>query len=589
MNFKEYLESFEKDGRKISLDSDNVLEKKWVELVPAKTRKEKGQYPTPIEIARFMIKFALEGGEIRSFLDPSAGCGILSRVFIKEMTAKRIISEEIRMALYDVDKTMVDAARINLDQFDVKIDIFHKDFLEESNGSKYDLIFANPPYVKSNRIEKKGAYLEKLEKVYRTKLDGTIGLDSIFLLSSIQRLSDRGKLVFIIPCEFLNSGYGEHVKTLLLSHLDIEYLIYFDTRELSELVFEDGMSSTLIIVARKRGNGVQKDIQFVKMQKWNDLADEFVKIIDDRLEEPNKIIKIHPSLLHPDDKWTSLFEENDWFKAISKEFVPMLRYFDTKRGIATGANFFFTLSGKEAKEWDIPQRYLKKILTKANHANPPQFSDDEFERLKSTGKKVYLLDIREETGPEAVKRYLAHGIEKEVNTRYLTSSKKRWYYVDRRVPADILVKVFNRGDVDFIVNRTDCLNLTCFHGIYKKSSEDTYSKLLAIYLNSKFGKEAIRLQLRPYGGGLKKLEPGDVEKILVPDFKYLEKGELTPSSEFYDAWVKSDDFDGSRADEIVEKLIANVAMHKSSKKVKEPSNKRVKYEFDGSITWKTRT
>ncbi len=63
-----------------------------------------------------------------------------------------------------------------------------------------------------------------------------------------------------------------------------------------------------------------------------------------------------------------------------------------------------------------------------------------------------------------------------------------------------------------------------------------YSVPLVLFFRSNFGIESIKKQLRHYGGGLKKLEPKDVENILIPNFSVFTPEDLQLLEETFKAW-----------------------------------------------------
>src|SRR6185437_2234364 len=96
-----------------------------------------------------------------------------------------------------------------------------------------------------------------------------------------------------------------------------------------------------------------------------------------------------------------------------------------KRGLATGANSFFILTGAEADNWEIPRIFLKPSLP-----SPRYLETDIVETISGGAPEVsprlYLLDCAE---PESTIRakwprfydYLQKGRQEKVHASYLTS------------------------------------------------------------------------------------------------------------------------------------------------------------------------
>ena len=411
------------------------------------------------------------------------------------------------------------------------VNLYNEDFLFAEINKEFNLIICNPPYVKSNRIRNKDAYLKNLKHKYGYKVSGKNGLDGLFLLKAIRLLSDDGTLVFITPSEFLNSGYGSDIKRYLLNELKLNAFIYLDTES---FVFEDGMSSALITVATK-SEIVEEDhkVKFFKLKQ----IDSITKINQDLcVNGSQKDILFQEYLqkdLDPAEKWLPKFNPSHLDLVDKTNYIRLGKLFDVHRGIATGANKFFTLSLTEAKEWGIPEKYLLPVITKASYATPPSFTEKDFTRLVEVGKKTFLLSINE-IMPTGIEKYLQYGISIGVHKTFLNRKRKKWFFSEQRETPQLFAKVFQRNGLEFIWNKAGVKNLTCFHGLYPKFSDIRIIKALILYSLTSIGKATIEEQSRKYAGGLNKLEPRDVEKILIPNFTKFSGSELDRISLFFD-------------------------------------------------------
>jgi len=531
----------------------------YFNAINVETRKELGQFPTPRYIAQIMSELLDLSDNNLKILDPAIGTGILTNEVIYIVQRENLTN--IQVTGFDIADHMIEycTARFRQVSSDTNILLHCSDFMLVPN-QKFDRIIANPPYVKSNRITNKKQYFSLIKQKYQIKLDGTTGLDMVFLLKCIQLLNSNGKLVFILPSEFLNSGYGENIKENLLEQTRIEALVYFD---FAELVF-DNMSSALLVILSKKKPSITAShkVKFVKIRTINQLSDLKSVIVENKQSDSLFVFeKLQHKLLFQ-NKWLNYFDES-FNEEEFTDFIKLGELFDVTRGIATGANHFFTLTAEEKMEWTIPDKYLKPVLTKAVYAKPPIFTASDFQKLVKSNKKVFLLNITSQY-PEEISEYLAYGRQQKVHEKYLTRTRKRWYVMEKRKPASILVKVFQRSEVQFILNKTQVVNLTSFHGLYSIKNTSVYDKPLLLFLNSKIGKKSINLEIRHYGGGLKKMEPRDVEKIKIPELTKLKKSELKSLQQAYDAWTTGTNVE-------IESLIENLVTTINSRKI---SNKK---------------
>ena len=539
IKYLDLLDKLEKNALESATHDNYFFEKKLLACISVQDRKRLGQYSTPLNIAKFMALWGLNTfATIHSILDPSIGCGTLTQQILNLFLSSPSHSPLIIHG-YDIDPLMIRISklRFNNTPTNFKISFFNEDFLLSPVNQLYDLIIANPPYIKSNKIKNKDNYFHTLESTYTVKLDGTTGLDCLFLLKAIQHLNINGKLVFITPSEFLNSSYGKIIKMLLLKYLHIDAMIYFDINE-NTFVFEDGMSSALITLATKTTNNLVYKTQLVKILNLLEPDQLLYDLKKNATQYPNYLILKNIKDMDPKEKWIPMFDQLDQPVSLLKEFVTLSQFFEVKRGIATGNNSFFTLTRDEIAYWDIPTRYLTPVLAKATYATPLVFTNEDLLNLINNGKKAFLLDITDEE-PLGVDNYLNYGILRGINQKYLTSHRKKWFFVEKREPAAIFVKVFIRGDVQFILNKAKVVNLTCFHGIYPRHGCAIYNQALILFFLTTIGKKLISLQLRHYGGGLKKMEPKDVESILIPDFKFLDQHDLCELDNIFETYVNS--------------------------------------------------
>ncbi len=132
---------------------------------------------------------------------------------------------------------------------------------------KFDVIIANPPYVKQEHIPNKSqlfknlpiyaAYrmvqkkLEKNAKPPKVKLTLTGKTDyyGFFLWYSTFFLKDHGILCFIIPNKWMDVKYGEEIKQFLLDNYQIKAIVGYNKN-----VFADAQVSTVILLIQKESD-----------------------------------------------------------------------------------------------------------------------------------------------------------------------------------------------------------------------------------------------------------------------------------------------------------------------------------------------
>ena len=157
------------------------------------------------------------------------------------------------------------------------------------------------------------------------------------------------------------------------------------------------------------------------------------------------------------------------------------------------------------------------------------FGRADYDDLVRNDAPVLLFSVSK-THSKCAADYIRSGEQRGYNTRFLTKNRNPWYKTERREPAPLLLGVFSRGDYKIIRNRSEVLNLTCFHGFRPNIFGMAYLDHLFLYLASSSGRDIISLSVRRYGDALDKFEPNDLNNALVPSqqvFDELSTKEVT--------------------------------------------------------------
>lgn len=492
--------------------NSNFIEENYSQKKDIKYRRSLGQFFTPFKIAQFMSEWILKNvNKTIKILDPAAGFGIFERALKYE---NEFIGKNLKFDLWEVDHSIVRRLTEIIRELNVDAKIFHGDFLNGIWGKKYDGIIANPPYYKHHNINNKNEVYEKICLRTSYKFSVQTNIYCWFLIKSLNLLNDGGRLAFIVPSEFLNANYGEKIKDFLRQSGLILHLINVNFKE---NIFENALTTSLIILGKKTQKRYDS-INFYNVSMVKDL----MKLQYFLNNFPKK--QIHIKNLNPKFKWRIYFTDYGEEKA-TKKLIPFTRYGAFSRGIATGANKYFTLTKNEIKNFQIPNKCLIPCITKANHVQGVYFREEDYEKLYYENKKVFLFD-GEKTENENCRQYIKRGEALGIPNRYLTQNRKPWYALEKRTVSRIWAGVFGRKGLKFIWNETDCLTLTCFHVFYPTKMGERYLNILFLYLNTEFAKKWINKEKREYGNGLEKFEPNDINKSYALDFNLFEESQL---------------------------------------------------------------
>jgi len=508
--------------------------------VPMERRKRLGQFFTPPAVAQAMTDWCCRHAP-EALLDPAVGPGIFPACALALPPSRR----PKRIVGYDVDRdalAVADARLMGGAACDVTL--HHGDFLLQpahslfASDDRFDAILCNPPYIRHHEASVSQDAYDALEAAWGVRLSRMTNVYALFLLRIASMLTAQGRAAIITPAEFLNADFGVAVKTALLKSGLLRGFIIFDH---ATSVFDGILTTAAITLLDARVSDSQRvELQHVETA---DELNEALRAIDGDVSDAGACgarASVDRKNLDPQRKWATTSRTDEASQASSLPMRPMSDYATCSRGIATGANDFFSLTRGEARQWNLPEAALRPCVTKAPQVRGSRWTDARMQALINAGKKALLLDAVALADHDAVKRYVAHGESQALHLRYLTRHRKPWFAIERRPAADIWVATFGRGRLRFVWNQSAALHLTAFHGLYLRPEHRPWVRHLLAYLHSEIGWTECRGHHRVYGDGLLKFEPRDVERLRVPDFGGLPASRLTAIAEAADAVLNLD-------------------------------------------------
>ncbi len=494
--------------------SSNELELAYSAKSDLAYRKKLGQFFTPYSVACFMGQWLTEipAAEPR-VLDPCAGLGVFERAIC---STDPDFAAKARFTLWEKDRGLARDLSGICKRLAIHHSVTSKDFVNEHDWtSAYDAIIANPPYYKHHYIRNKEDVRAVISSNVGVPFSVQTNIYCWFLIKALALLKPGGRLAFIIPTEFLNANYGRKVKKYLLETGSLRHIISVCYKSKT---FDDAITTACVLLAEK-AVGPTSGIRFYRANSHDQLGNlpSFLAGTD--------FNEYEPSDLDIERKWRSYFPGNKAIDKRTSNLVPLSTYGKFSRGIATGANAFFTIRPTTAEKHGLPMACLIPCLSKARQAPGKKFTRLDFESLRGADKPVYLFD-GEALKDKAVEDYIRVGEESGYQNRYLTRMRNPWYALEKRSPSKLWVGVFSRAGIRFIWNESNCISLTCFHVFQPSSTGEKYLPLLFLYLHSTIGQEFLELEKREYGAGLEKFEPNDINKALAPDFTLLDQGDF---------------------------------------------------------------
>ena len=259
--------------------------------------------------------------------------GDRKKVLEKEITK---LKKEISLITYGNDK---------VSKFDWSLD-----FAEVFADGGFDVIVANPPYVRQELIK----HLKpSLKKVFPEVYSGTADLYCFFYARAFELLKKDGMLAFISSNKWLRAKYGEKLRKYIADNHQVENIIDFGDLP----VFKSATAYPMIFIAEK--------------QKRNDISINYTKVQSLEVPYPDikELVKKKGNALP-----SNVIKGSDWLLAnqasqihwqkIEETGITLKEYIKGNfyRGILTGLTKAFVIDGIKKQELIQEDRKSAEII-----------------------------------------------------------------------------------------------------------------------------------------------------------------------------------------------------------------------------------
>lgn len=452
-------------------------------------RRSFGQFFTPPEVARFMTRWVLGAGSTTLF-DPAFGLGAF-RDALPDAAA-------IDFSASEVDAAAVRHWRASRGESGRFIAV--EDYLL-AWGRRHANIVCNPPYMRFQKFRNRQAVRAAFARNLGVRLSGYTNTACAFLLKSLAELAPAGRLAYLMPLEFLATGYGAAIKARLLAGGHLFALARLDCER---RLFPEATTSVGLVLYDAAA--VHQSVRFHNIEHIDALED-FAAL--------RPTATVARRRLDPAAKWLPHFRARQ-APAASAVAAPLGAYGKFSRGIATGANAFFVLRPSAAAARGLnPQVDCVPCIARSAQVRGAVFDAAAHAALRAADQPTLLFSPPRRRSAQ-VAAYLEQGERAGVHQRHLTSRRSPWHKMETRPPARLLLGVFARGAHKVVLNASGARHLTCFHGFVGNALGAKFEDHLFLYFRSRVGLRMTALARREYGNGLRKLEPADLSGVPVP-------------------------------------------------------------------------
>ena len=267
-------------------------------------------------------------------------------------------------------------------RFDIKL--FFSEVFQQRAG--FDVVIANPPYVRQERIK---AAKPALKATFPDVYAGTADLFVYFYARAFGLLRPNGVMCFITPNKFMRANYGKKLRQFLATQKSLQMVIDF-----GDLSVFDATTYPMIVVARNQqphGN----TLKVLEITSLDDLPNLIHKL-EAAYNLPQKTLTAEGWQLTPPEIRAVM----DRIKAAG---TPLEKYVDGKifYGIKTGFNEAFIIDEAQRNALIAQDPRSAEVIK-------PYLRGRDIKRWQITSSSLYLLFIRPGTNIDQYPAIKAH-------------------------------------------------------------------------------------------------------------------------------------------------------------------------------------
>jgi methylase of polypeptide subunit release factors len=482
------------------------LQAKLDEQKTQSERNRLGQFSTPPNLADEILRYALSLVTSRKvrFLDPAFGTGAFYSALCRMFPKNRI--EEALGIEIDAEYGRVASQLWKGSDLQLRLE----DFITATSEPRFNLVICNPPYVRHHHLGNgdKQRLRMRTTQASGIKLSGLAGLYCHFICMCHAWMAQDAIAGWLVPSQFMDVNYGRGLREYLLRKVTLLHIHRFNANEVQ---FADALVSSAVLWFRNSPPPKDHRVRFS---------------FGGTLLEPQITKMVSAEALAHEHKWTRFPVANVRPRSTEHKLADL---FHIKRGLATGDNGYFILSEAELEQRDLPMEAFRPILP-----GPRYLLEDEVSALvdgtPQIERRLFLLDTRlpesdiRKSWPKLYE-YLKEGEKKGLHSRYLCSHRTPWYAQENRPAAPIVCTYLGRGDKKngrpfrFILNHSKATVANVYLAMYPTpflsqllKCDSSLLRRIWTALNA-IPAEQLLAEGRLYGGGLHKLEPGELAQL----------------------------------------------------------------------------
>lgn len=480
--------------RRAIKDGDDPLGAEFCRIFSSAERRTKGSIYTPNPIIEAMVGWAIDGARPDRVVDPGSGSARFAMAAGKALPEATVIAVELDPVAAIISRANLVTRRMQ-DRSVVVLEDYRTFSAPSLDGRT--LYIGNPPYVRHHNIDAKWKrWLTASARQLGLSASQLSGLHLHFVLATAIQAKHGDRGVFITSSEWLDVNYGSLMRELLLNDLGGE-AIHVITPDAEP--FDDALTTGAISCFEIGAK--PKSLRLKRVKSIADLG---------KLKGGQRVRR---ERLAEARRWSPLLRTA---RKIPEGHIELGDICRVHRGAVTGANGVWVIDPDDS---DLPDSVLYQSITRARELFAAGDALSTSDRLRAVVSLPTDLDALTADERDPVERFLRTAKRLGVHRGYVASRRPSWWSVGLREPAPILATYMARRPPAIVRNLADARHINIAHGLYPREQlSPTALDQLA---------EAVRSSInvgqgRTYAGGLTKFEPGEFERVLIPNVLQLQ-------------------------------------------------------------------
>ncbi|MDH7803765.1 MULTISPECIES: N-6 DNA methylase [unclassified Rhizobium] len=432
--------------------------------VEVTVRKVRGQYPTPIELARLLVHLCIRNTVDDKILDPCCGSGTIPRAALEQKLSAGVDPALISASVFsgDQDPQAVQIATFALakpSMMHIPLRLFQRDaftlspdaeieFKNPSDGKSFleklgtfDAIASNLPFVAQEGRKQYGNAIAKVTASFSEdseKLPRRADIAAYLPFSLHPLLKHDGRLGIIITNAWLGTDWGDAFFKLLGQYYNLKTVI---TSGAGRWFHNSEVVTNILLMEKKKPDEESGNINFVVLKRpISEIADEeTVHLTAAQIElAQTQSDTLHIRSVSPENMkrfrqlglgGNAQFVNCDW--VLNLPLIPVNSLFKIRRGERRGMNALFYPTGKHGIE--------------ATYIRPLAKSLSDFKKLKGSAvKEAFCCDKTEaellQLGHTGALNWIKRFKTTE-NIKKLSKGNSLWYQMDADEMSELVMSI----------------------------------------------------------------------------------------------------------------------------------------------------